>query len=174
MAVALLIQHGAEVNRQAHNGMSPLYNASAYARAPVVSMLLAAGADPNAAEQTGATPLMVSAFYNHVNVVERLLADGRAAVDAVDSTGSSALFISAAYGCLRVVKLLLAAGANPRLVNNDGLTPFDVAREKGYSAVVAALVKGLRPAGEQGQGRPGGQHPSQPRGAAFPGRSRRS
>ncbi|MEM4445019.1 MAG: ankyrin repeat domain-containing protein [Thermofilum sp.] len=54
--------------------------------------------------------------------------------------------MAAFNGHLEVVRFLLEAGANPTLWDNEGRTPADWAREKGYGNVAKLLegwVKGF-------------------------------
>jgi len=46
---------------------------------------------------------------------------------------------AALYGYLAIAKRLLEGGADPTLRDEDGKTALDIARERGYSEVVALL-----------------------------------
>jgi ankyrin repeat protein len=44
-----------------------------------------------------------------------------------------------------MARLLLARGADPRLTDDQGRTPIDIAKEGGHTAVVALLEAAGRP-----------------------------
>ena len=52
------------------------------------------------------------------------------------------LHTAANMGTVEVVKALLELGADPTALNNDGLTPADIAEDKGRSDVVQVLRSG--------------------------------
>lgn len=54
------IRRGADVNKAANNGITPLIAAAAEARLKAVNLLLAHGAEPNKADATGLTPLITA------------------------------------------------------------------------------------------------------------------
>jgi ankyrin repeat protein len=56
-AVSTLIEHGAVVNSQDHDGRTPLWHAVKAQKAPIVRLLVDAGADPQLADQEGITPV---------------------------------------------------------------------------------------------------------------------
>ncbi len=55
--VRALIQAGAEINKAAENGETPLYTAAERGHEAVVRALIEAGADVNKSVNDGATPL---------------------------------------------------------------------------------------------------------------------
>ena len=58
--VSILIQHGADINRQNKNGYTALHRAAASGQNAVVSTLLQAGADPYLPDYAGQTPMQVA------------------------------------------------------------------------------------------------------------------
>jgi len=73
--VALLIEHGADVNAVADNPtrVCPLHSAAACADVESCRQLLAAGANPNAQQQAGFTALMSAALHGNRDMVDVLL-----------------------------------------------------------------------------------------------------
>jgi uncharacterized protein len=92
----------------------------------VALALIQAGADVNIAGGSVISPLHAAAAFGLVDVVAVLLAAG-AVVDAPDVLGSTPL-ISAVQSSRGgdCVYALLAAGANPRVVLQDGRTALHV------------------------------------------------
>ncbi|KAD3336290.1 hypothetical protein E3N88_31809 [Mikania micrantha] len=76
------------------------------------------------------TPLMVAAMYGSIDVLKLIIARSKADVNqlcGVDAT--TALHCAASGGSLNaveVIKLLLVAGADPNLIDVNGLRPVDV------------------------------------------------
>ncbi|CAM8960897.1 unnamed protein product [Rhodiola kirilowii] len=87
------------------------------------------------------TPLMVAATYGSIDVVKLILSSSDADVNrSCGNTKSTALHCAASGGsdnAVEVVKLLLAAGADPNLVDINGLCPADV-------IVVSPKSRGLK------------------------------
>jgi ankyrin repeat protein len=74
--------------------------------------------------------------------VERLLQQG-AALNAADAAGRTPLILAAMQGHTAVVQRLLAAGANPALIDNDGLNAQQHARRLGFDGI-AHLIEAAR------------------------------
>jgi hypothetical protein len=58
----------------------------------------------------------------------KLLIDAKADLDATDEYGNSAMHFAAYWGHFALVEMLRQAGADPKIVNEDGETPIDDAR----------------------------------------------
>ena len=56
-----------------------------------------------------------------------------------DDAGETALMLAAEVGNVKAVKRLLNAGADRTLLNKEGKTAVDLAREQGHDRVVALL-----------------------------------
>jgi ankyrin repeat protein len=57
----------------------------------------------------------------------------------VFQNGESALHAAALFGHVAIVKQLMSAGADPRLRNQEGATPLQLAQEAKQTAVVEYL-----------------------------------
>ena len=75
-AVKLLIEAGADVNKAANRGRTPLYTAVHDGLIEVAKVLIEAGADVNKATKYGSTPLKAASEEYHTEIVELLKAAG--------------------------------------------------------------------------------------------------
>ena len=74
--VALLIQHGADVNKAGELGDTPLSSASCSGHTAIVNLLLQPGADVNKADKSGYTPLHSASSFAQLESVQILLNSG--------------------------------------------------------------------------------------------------
>ena len=80
-----------------------------------------------------------------------LLLEHHAYIDAASPNGSTPLMMASLYGTPAAVKLLLEAGADPLLINEQGLTAIDFAyRDKRAESaeIIAAFVRARQPKGK--------------------------
>ncbi|WP_269457574.1 MULTISPECIES: ankyrin repeat domain-containing protein [unclassified Leifsonia] len=91
-----------------------------------VEFLLNAGADPNAG--TDEVPLSAAAGGRASGSVQRLLAAG-ADIDHRDSDGWTALMYAAQAGNTEAAMALIAGGADRTVLDDDGRSATDIARE---------------------------------------------
>lgn len=139
-----LIRHGADPDRAAANGETPLGLALARGERELVNWLdwprwrlpqrALLGADLPAAAASG-----------DVEAVDKLLALGLH-VDAVDAQGATALIRAAGSGYAALVARLLDAGADPALAAHSGATCLSAAIAARREAVVRTLLeRGVAP-----------------------------
>jgi ankyrin repeat protein len=158
-SVQMLLQHGANANAQPGmdvpsfllgGGRSALMWSAYRGDDGLVKMLLDAGADING-EGFAGTPLEQAAWGNHTSTA-RLLLDRGAQVNQTDhGAGYTALHWAASseQRDTSLVNLLLEHGADPNLgagAHVDAFmdilqTPLMLARRRGESPLVAALIK---------------------------------
>ncbi|KAH8885726.1 ankyrin [Thozetella sp. PMI_491] len=132
-----LIDLGADVDTQADDGCSALFNAICMApRTDFVKVLLEAGANPNLIIGTRGTLLLHATWIGSQECVEALLDHG-ADVDAEDLVGDTSFFIAASHAHLGIMKVLLAGGANILHVNKQDETVLHKALK---SSGIAALL----------------------------------
>ena len=101
---------GADMNKAADCGGTPLGEAARGGHGAVVKVLIAAGADVNKAEDYP-TPLQIAVANDHEAVVKLLIAAG-ADVNKADNFGETPLGEAVMNDHEAVVKALIAAGAD--------------------------------------------------------------
>ena len=111
---------------------------------PTLDVLLSGGASARlVTSRYDGTALIAAAHLGHDGVVRRLIAAG-APLDHVNNLHWTALIEAVVLGDggprhQETVKALLAAGADTRLTDREGRTALDLARARGYTAMVRML-----------------------------------
>jgi ankyrin repeat protein len=111
---------------------------------PTLHALLAGGASAKlTTSRYDGTALIAAAHLGHVGVVDALIRAG-APLDHVNNLGWTALIEAVILGDggtrhTEVVRLLTTAGANRAIADRQGQTPLDLARARGYTAMVRLL-----------------------------------
>ncbi len=136
--MALLLDAGANVNAQDGFGCTSLETAARRESLVQVNMLLAKGANPNIENGCQETPLhYVGANFE---IAQALLGSG-AIVTGQDSRGRSVLHRAVEFGNLKVISLLLDAGADLKMVDQDGCTVLHLlAHGRGSAELVKFLI----------------------------------
>jgi hypothetical protein len=116
--MALLVAHGADVNRANALGEQPLMHAAWRGHADAVKWLLARGARVNS-DPMHWSALHYAVFAGHAGVAKLLLENG-ADINARSTNGSSVLMMAVYEGHENLVRQLLAQGADPGLKNDRG------------------------------------------------------
>ena len=153
-----LLNHGADVDAQDHNGCTLLLLAAWKTNLEMVQMLLEHHADIHAQNARGEVALHLAAcdrnwlygphYQLNLNILALLLDHG-ADVNTKDNEGSTPLHHSSFWsedglslsgkGTVEGTRLLLEYGANVDAENNKGDTPFLVALEAGNHEMVEFL-----------------------------------
>jgi ankyrin repeat protein len=103
-----------------------------------------------AADDRGRTTLHHSAAGGYDDCVKEILRQvreqkdeefSRHFYDTQDDRGWTALHYTAAGNFNNTTNLLLAAGASPKIVNKSGLTPYDIAVQESFQAVMETMAK---------------------------------
>ena len=134
-AVKILIAAGADPNRTGDGNSLAIHNASL----DVMNYLLDSGAEVDKIGYEECSPLMYEVYGKKYDCT-RLLIERGANVNyqrALD--GFSPLHFAAQKSDLPMIEILLAAGADRSLRDNDGRTPADLARAKGYDQIATQL-----------------------------------
>lgn len=91
--------------------------------------------------RSAAASLHAAAGAGRLAQVEQLIAQG-ASVNTPDAMGKTPLMLAAINGHSTVVQRLLAAGANPALVDRDGVNALQHARRLGREAIAQMIEAG--------------------------------
>lgn len=126
-----------------NNGKTPLIHLFTWEIArmymdikPLLKILLKKGADPNHMDNDGNTALLLCAnnFGGHLELFKALCEAG-ADINAVDADGNNVLYYVLKSESQLVAKYLLKKGADYKHANNKGVTPAQIAAEKGFDTL---------------------------------------
>ncbi len=143
-AIRLLAQAGAKLDVLEDDRYDAITIAAVADDPATLSLLLSLGASPRqTTSRYDGTALIAAAHLGHDEVVRRLIAAG-APLDHVNNLHWTALIESIVLGDggprhQRTLAALVDAGANLRLADRQGNTPLQLARARGYAAMVAKL-----------------------------------
>ena len=139
----VLLEAGANVNDTAASGVSVLIQAAHSGHEELAIYLLDQGADPNAMD-AGYTPLHAAVLRSEVTLARSLLDHGAIIETTVKHgtpgrrfsadysirsqlIGRDAFWMAAKYGEVEILQILLDAGADPLVVDENGVTSLQVA-----------------------------------------------
>ncbi|MBP1047346.1 ankyrin repeat domain-containing protein [Enterococcus sp. BWM-S5] len=141
----LLIDRGADINKQNTISDSPYLYAGAQGRTEILTYMLGnAEPDLTVHNRFGGNALIPAAEKGHIDNVKLLLADGREDIDFQNNYGYTALIEAVGLRegnelYQEIVRVLMDNGANQHIKDNSGRTAMDYAVEKGYTEINAIL-----------------------------------
>ena len=144
-AIQALLKGGANHAALEHGRYDAVTIAAVANDEETLRLLLAAGASAKLfTSRYDGTALIAAAHLGHHGVVRQLIAAG-APLDHVNNLHWTALIESIVLGDggarhLATLQALLDAGANTQLADREGRTPLQLARARGYDAMVRALM----------------------------------
>lgn len=139
--LALLIEHGANIEQKGPDGKTPLMTAFEKGNREAIKVLAEKGANVNAKGQFENTPLIIATQKKDQEMVEFLL-ENRADPNSEGAFFKTALDFAVKNGDLEIAETLLAKGANiNRRARSDGKTPLMMAAESGNKEMVELLLK---------------------------------
>jgi uncharacterized protein len=145
-AVRALLKAGADTSALENGRYDAVTIAAVADDEETLAILLAAGASAKlVTSRYDGTALIAAAHLGHDGVVRQLIRAG-APLDHVNNLHWTALIEAVVLGDggprhQAVVRDLLAAGADRRLADREGRTPLELARARGYAAMVALLSR---------------------------------
>jgi uncharacterized protein len=136
----------ARVSEHAPDGFTPVALASFFGQLAAVKALIAAGANVNAAAKNG---LKVQALHaavagRNLEIVKAVL-DAGGDPNAQQQAGFRPMHEAGSNANRKLAEMLLQHGADPSLLNDEGKSAIDFAREKGH-AEFADWLSTQRPA----------------------------
>lgn len=141
----LLIDRGADINKQNTISDSPYLYAGAQGRTEILAYMLTHG-EPNLSvhNRFGGNALIPAAEKGHIENVKLLLADGREDIDFQNNYGYTALIEAVGLRegnelYQEIVRLLMDNGANQHIQDNSGRTAMDYAMQLGYTEISQIL-----------------------------------
>ena len=143
-AIQLLAKAGADLDALEADRYDAVTIAAVADDVPTLALLLALGARPGQiTSRYDGNALIAAAHLGHDEVVRRLIAAG-APLDHVNNLHWTAVIESIVLGDgglrhQRTLAALIAAGASLKLTDRQGNTPLQLAKARGYKAMVAMI-----------------------------------
>ncbi|GAA4183777.1 ankyrin repeat domain-containing protein [Sphingobacterium ginsenosidimutans] len=140
----LLIQYGANVNQQDNILDSPFLYAGASGYTELVKLYLDHGADFKIFNRYNGTALIPACERGHVETVRLLANTTGFPIDHINRLGWTALLEAIILGdgsqkYVDIVQILLDANSDKNIADNEGVTPLQHARKKGFNKIVTLL-----------------------------------
>ena len=141
---ALLVKYGADVNQQSENLDSPFLYAGATGQTELLKLFLSNGARFDVFNRYNGSALIPACERGHVKTVQLLATTKNYPIDHVNRLGWTALMEAVILGdgsenYQKIVKILKEAGAKMDIPDNDGITPLQHARSRGFEDIVILL-----------------------------------
>ena len=127
-----LLENNAETYVQDSSGATPLHEAVRYGNIDIIKLLLNAGANINAKDNLGKTPVMVIMPQDKINEIYSIMQKHNADLSEKDMYGDTVLHNAAMMNVSsEVVLQLINGGADVNARNKEGVTPLEIAVQKG-------------------------------------------
>ncbi|XP_063447888.1 uncharacterized protein LOC134727436 [Mytilus trossulus] len=137
--VNLLIEAGANVNKDDAMCWTPLHEACKVGEKDIVNLLLEKNVNVNACDDRGYSPLLMATQKGCQSIVELLL-DHRAQVNISSNARTTPFLVACSKGHYEITKLLIVKGADINIVDGYGNTPLMVASYYGYCEIIDLLL----------------------------------
>eukprot|EP00474_Spongospora_subterranea_P008957 CRZ09415.1 hypothetical protein [Spongospora subterranea] len=125
------------------NISTPLHHSVVRCQEDSSKALIRNGANAMAQDPNGDTPLHVAVQVNCIRLVEEFINENYHLLNAQNYKGSSAMHQAASLGLNDVVKLLITAGADVEILDWEGRTPLDCAKNAENGEVIATILEVL-------------------------------
>lgn len=137
----LLVKYGADVNQQANNLDSPFLYAGATGQTELLKLFLENGARFDIFNRYYGSALIPACERGHVETVQLLANTKNYPIDHVNRLGWTALLEAIVLGdgskkYQQIVKILKDAGAKMDIPDNEGITPLQHAKSRGFNEIV--------------------------------------
>lgn len=141
--VKRLLEHGADVNTQWHNGVTALMIAADHGQLAIVQELINHHANTNLQSNRGLTALMFATDADHLAVVQKLI-ECHANVNLKTNgrnNGETALMIAIDNNNEAIAHELIHHGSDVNLQNNRGITALMIAAQNNHLALAQTLIE---------------------------------
>ena len=148
--VDLLLKSGADVNAKSLDGSVALHRAVWKGDVEVQWLLMEHGADANAKNNFGRTPLDIAQKNQNSEVLQALLGQDASSEsvyiaqelkELAPGNEPYSLHVAVKNGELETVDRLLKQGTDINRINDDGLTPLQIAAKASHLEIVRLLLK---------------------------------
>lgn len=136
--VRLLSKNKQLIDSKTWNNSTPFMLAAREGHLEVCLELVKDGADPLATDITGYTAMHHAAKCGKITIIRMLSTYGEL-INSKSKKGDTPLILASEAGHLKVCELLLKAGANPDVVDQDGLNALNWATKVGETKIVNLL-----------------------------------
>ncbi|XP_063414462.1 uncharacterized protein LOC134696543 [Mytilus trossulus] len=133
--IDILIENNVKYDKENEKGWTGLFYSCENGCNDIVKMILNLKSDVNHTDKDGVTALHLACMNNHKDVVNTLV-EKKAKVNVTDVDGETPLYKACVNGNIEIVKILLIYDAH---VKTSGLSPIAIAKENGFSDIVALL-----------------------------------
>lgn len=143
--VALLIESGADINKQDQTCFNPFLISCLMNDLTLLRMVLPANPDLGRLSRFGGVGITPACEKGHVEIVRELLMRTEINVNHTNFVGWTPLLEAIVLNDggakqQEIVKLLLDHGANPHMTDKYGRTPLELAQDKGYHEIAELLI----------------------------------
>ncbi|XP_024146884.1 ankyrin repeat and EF-hand domain-containing protein 1a [Oryzias melastigma] len=143
----MMVDGGADPNaKNEKTGVTALMEAVKAGSLQLVRAILKRGGNPDVLDKSRCTAMHYAAMGGFFEVI-RALSAYSAPMNVIDLDACTPLHHAAASGNADCCRFLAQRGCNPKLKNLKGLTPSQIAKERGYKAAVQELKKAERQQG---------------------------
>lgn len=142
--VELLVKNGADVNQQAENLDSPFLYAGATGQTELLKLFLKNGARFDIFNRYNGSALIPACERGHIETVNLLANTKNYPINHVNKLGWTALMEAVILGdgskkYQKIVKILKDAGATMDIPDNDGISPLQHAKSRGFHEIATII-----------------------------------
>ncbi|WP_438824076.1 ankyrin repeat domain-containing protein [Bacillus sp. JJ1503] len=144
--VEFLANEGADINLQDQTCLNPFLYGCIKGDLALVTLMINHGSDLECLTRFGGVGLTPACEKGHIDVVRFLLTTTGINVNHTNFVGWTPLIEAIILNDggpkqQTIIQLLIEHGADPQMVDKYGVTPLELAREKGYSEIEKILLE---------------------------------
>ncbi|WP_197496253.1 ankyrin repeat domain-containing protein [Gallibacterium salpingitidis] len=147
-AIRLLAEYGADINAQDNKCFNPFIHGCIHNDLSLVKLMVELGCDLTRLTRFGGNGLTPAAEKGHEDIVRFLLENTDINVNLTNNVGWTALIEAIILNdgsekMQRIVRLLLENDADPKMTDEWGVSPLELALRKGYQEIAAIIEEYL-------------------------------